>query len=65
MHLEKFHFLVLGILVLLQAKIPENTSVTCAFVTVCFFRNFGLCSQGDNHPKEEDVEKVAIILRKI
>jgi hypothetical protein len=50
MHLEKFHFLVLGILVLLQAKIPENTTVTCAFITVFFSGIFCLCSQGDNHP---------------
>jgi len=51
MHLEKFHSQELGILVLLQAKIPENTTVTCAFLTTgIFFRNFCLCSQGDNHP---------------
>jgi hypothetical protein len=36
MHLENFHFLVLGIIVLIQAKIPENPTVTCAFVTVLF-----------------------------
>ncbi len=53
MHLEKFHFLVLGILVLLQAKIPENTIVTCAFVTVIFPGIFAC------------VAKVTIIHRKL
>ncbi len=54
MHLEEFHSLVLGILVLLQAKIPENTTVTCAVVTTVFFSGIFAC-----------VAKVTIIHRKM